>query len=246
MLNAANQYEIEEESALSGFAQQAFRLFLGLAFVSACLVALGHIYGSRMADAGHPASDTLHEIVIGNDVLSVPENMIRFAEQRRSGVTKRLDLYVHWPSRQGYSQSQSQLFNETDPAKTKIVFFSLRPRETVLEMTDRLEPIYNKAVIGNKKTIYGGLTVQQLNPALGYVDEVLTSATAQNTGSAPFVARCHHADPEALLAACETSMFVGRSMEVSVRFPAHMLVDWRTLHNEMRQFLNARMPDAPA
>lgn len=233
--------KISEQSPLAEALKKAFGLFAILLVLSIGLYALGSIFGTKMADAGHSASTERHEIVISNDVLSVPENMIRFSEQRIAGIASRLDLYAHWPTRAGYSRETAALFNETDPGKAELVFISLRPRDRVLEMRDRLGPVYQKALEAEERIVHDGLTIRRLKPELGYTDEILAYAARPGMASGEFVARCQTASQQPLLAACETELFVGRSLEAQVRFPAHMLDQWRTMAADLNRFLQSMM-----
>src|SRR5690606_18487550 len=61
----------------------------------------GRLLGPLIARGGHSDSTQAYEIIIGNNVLSIPANMIRFPNQRRDGVAERLDLYARWPGLTG-------------------------------------------------------------------------------------------------------------------------------------------------
>ena len=65
------------------------RIFIGfaiLATLSFAINLLGRELGSRIALGGHTEDMTMHEVIIANDVIEVPANMIRYPEQRRDGV----------------------------------------------------------------------------------------------------------------------------------------------------------------
>ena len=88
----------------SRFFHKVFVVFTGLAIISFLISLAGRKIGSEIAMGGHTDSLALHEIVIGNDVLSLPANMIRYPEQRRDGIAHRLDLYARWPNLSGFTR----------------------------------------------------------------------------------------------------------------------------------------------
>ncbi len=52
-------------------------------------------------------------MVIGNNVIAVPANIIRFEQARRDGIASRLDLYLRYPEMDGYSDAARDDFNHT-------------------------------------------------------------------------------------------------------------------------------------
>ena len=101
--------------------------FALLALLSLAISAAGKWFGHSIAMAGHTDDATMHEIVIGNDVISVPANTIRFERSRRDGSAERLDLYLHWPDLQGYSEPLRDDFNHKDGSR-RIIFLSIEQR----------------------------------------------------------------------------------------------------------------------
>lgn len=226
----------DNESPLAEITRRAFWIFAILAFLSLALFVVGKTYGQRMAFAGHTDDPTPIEVVIGNDVMSIPLNMVRLPEERKSGLTDAINLYVHWPTKQGFTLEQANAFNNIGSDGAEIVFLSFRVRDRFLQMNERFEPIYTKAIDGPRRTIHDGLNVQALKPALGYNDEILVWADARNSIHPKFIARCANAELETFIAPCETDLFVGRSLEMKVRFPQQMLKRWPTLKSELSAF----------
>lgn len=189
-------------------------------------------YGPTLARGAHSDDPARLEIIMGNDVLSIPTNMIRLPEQRQTGVTKALELYLHWPTKSGYTHELAPHFNNYDPDTAQLIFVTLRQRATLLDMRDRFDPIYRKALKSQQKQILGGLTVTGLQSELGYIDEVLVHAPTDALGKPSFVARCLQGkEGSLLLANCETDIFVGRTLEMRVRFPDQLLRDWPSLQS---------------
>jgi len=84
-----------------------------LCLVTLAITATGRMIGHSISRAGNTAETTLHEIVIGNDVLRLPANVIRFETQRVSGVQNAVDIYFAWPGMEGYSEAKRDIFNQT-------------------------------------------------------------------------------------------------------------------------------------
>lgn len=227
---------------LPAAAWTAFRVLAVIAGLSAIMVVAGHFYGSRLLQSSMSTSPEPIQLVIGNDVLDVPENMIRHEAQRVPGVTGRVDLRLYWPERAGYRLSHADAFSDTDPETTQTVLISVAKRQWLLDMAGRLELVYGKAADASAapRPVHG-LTALRLDPAHGYVDETLYFAPSANGGALPaFIARCNEpaAGATPLLLACETDLFFGETLEARIRFPAHFLADWARFRSELDAFLH--------
>lgn len=226
--------DINEVAVGLHYAQRLFFVFLLLAGLS-LLISLGErLIGTRIALGGHSDSVALHEIVIDNDVLSVPENMIRLPEQRRNGVAERLDLYLSWPSLSGYNAPERRIFNGTS-AEPSLVFLSFEERAMSRDMSGRFEPIYKFLIEGKGATGPSGLIRYVLPAKAGYLNEVLYVGPLES--SVRFVARCSEESKENLMAACERDVQIGTNLSATVRFPIGLLGDWRTLDARLTPFI---------
>ena len=209
------------------FVQRLFHVFLGLALLSAAISAAGHWLGGRLALGGHSDATTVHEIVLGNDVLAVPENMIRFEEARRPGVTNRLDLYLRWPELEGYSEATREAFNHADGSR-ELIFVTFHKRLMSRDMSGRFEPIYT-ALTETGAPGPAGLELRPFRSSAGYLDEVLAVGPIDGRGER-FVARCLTGQQAAdSLAPCERDVHLGEGLSVNYRFPEHLLNDWDSL-----------------
>jgi hypothetical protein len=209
------------------YAQRLFMIFAGLALV-ALLLSLGErLVGGRIALGGHSSQTELHEIVIGDDALSVPENMIRLPEQRRNGDAARLDLYLSWPGLSGFNAAESAAFNGTS-ADANLIFLSFEERAMSRDMSGRFEPIYKFLIEGAGDPGPSGLTRYALPAKAGYLHEALY--VGETGAGFKFVARCSEEEKENLIAACERDVQVGRNLSATVRFPVKLLEEWRALN----------------
>jgi hypothetical protein len=199
------------------------RRFIAMAATLAVLSVLislgGSWLGSILVLAGHTEDRTPREIVVGNNVLAVPSNAVRFPEARVDGVTERLDLYMHWPDLEGYTAETRNAFNNATAEKL-ILFLAVEEAAMSLDMTGRLEPIYRKIIEPDGRDLAGGLTAHTFKETSGYRDEELIVGS----GATPFVARCMTGKAAAgSLAPCERDVRLGDELSLTYRFPREML-----------------------
>jgi hypothetical protein len=206
---------------------RVFYAFGALAMLSVVISVGGKWLGRSIAMAGHTDDKTVHELVIGNNVISAPANTIRFERDRRDGVANRLDLYLHWPDMGGYSAALRGDFNNVGGAR-RIIFLSFEERMMSRDMSGRFEPIYSALIVPEGKLGPSGLALFDFNEKSGYMNELL--AVAARPGDEPFVARCL-TGPSAgeSLAPCERDIHIGDGLSLSYRFPFELLKDWAAL-----------------
>jgi hypothetical protein len=155
----------------TGFGRRIFYGFAALALLSLAISLAGRWAGQTIVTGGHSADATLREIVIGNDVLAVPANMIRFENARRDGAAGRLDLYVRWPQMDGYNVAARDAFNHVDGDRT-ILFVSLEPRLMSRDMSSRFEPIYRRLFEDEARAGPGGLAIHRFAPDIHVGDDL--------------------------------------------------------------------------
>lgn len=240
---APNGQNSTYQVATDGLPNAIWRAFWTLAVVaalSALMVVAGNLYGERLLRANLSTSPEPLQIVIGNDVLDVPQNMFRHAEQRVPGVANRIELKVHWPDQSGYRTDLAGAFSDTDPETVQTVLISIARRQWLLDMAGRLDLVYDKAADAAvpPRTVHG-LTAVPLDPAHGYIDETLYFARSPSGTLPTFIARCNEptAGRDPLLLACETDLFFGETLEARLRFPASFLPEWKHFAAEMSSFL---------
>ncbi|WP_421913263.1 hypothetical protein [Mesorhizobium sp.] len=227
MRQAATATEPEFTVVDSALMRRVFYAFATLALLSVAISFGGKWFGHSIAMAGYTDDGTVREIVIGNNVIAVPANAIRFAQARRDGIASRLDLYLRYPEMDGYSEAARDDFNHTGSAK-KIIFLSFEQQMMSRDMSGRFAPIYSALIVQPGRPGPGGTTVYAFNEKSGYVNEVLV--VGERPGKDPFVARClggPNADES--LAPCERDIHVGDNLSLTYRFPKEFVGDWPTL-----------------
>ncbi|MCO5164376.1 MAG: hypothetical protein M9939_25120 [Mesorhizobium sp.] len=209
------------------FVWRVFYAFAALALLSAAISVAGRYAGRGIAMAGHTDDTTIAEVVIGNNVIAAPKNMIRFETARRNGVAARLDFYMRWPQLDGYSHAARDDFNHAGGVPG-IIFASLSQRMMSRGMSGRYDPIYSKLTEPTETTLPGGLAVRRFDAKSGYMNEILV--IAERPGDDPYVARClDEAASADSLAPCERDVQVGDDLSLTYRFPRELLADWKAL-----------------
>ncbi len=228
----------------SSFLGRVFAGFAVLAALSLAVSLAGRWFGAEIALGGHTNRVKPHEIVIGNDVLVVPANMIRQEKARRDGIASRLDLYVRWPEMDGYSDQARDAFNgrETPP---RILFLGFEENMMSRDMSGRFRPIYEALIVKPGTPGPGGTTLYAFAARSGYLDEELAVADPGDGGD-PFVARClTGASATQSLAPCERDVQVGEGLSLTYRFPFQLLADWRALDTSVAALASKLVRTAP-
>ncbi len=227
------------EAIDSAFMLKIFYCFLILAGFSIVISFMGKQLGGTIARAGHTEDTTVHEIVIGNNVLSVAGNEIRMEHERRAGVTSRLDTYVLWPTLTGYTHQSRNDFNHVGQSRN-IIFVSFRERTMSRDMSGRLAPIYNSLITKPGIPGPGGSILYSFKENSGYMNEILAVAGQGRNG--PFVARCLTGETAGeSLAPCERDVHVGNGLSMTYRFPHRLLAEWKVLDAKMAVYATDRL-----
>ncbi len=207
--------------------RKAFCAFAGLALLSLAISLGGRWFGHSIALGGYSDDTTVRAVMIGNNVLAVPANTIRFASARRDGPAPRLDLYLRYPSMDGYSDAARDDFNGRG-ARKNVLFLAFEPQMMSRGMSGRFAPIYQSLIEQPGAPGPHGIILYAFKAASGYLNERL--AVAYRPGREPFVARCLSGESaRETLAPCERDILVGDGLSLTYRFPEELLGDWQAL-----------------
>ncbi|OAP34411.1 hypothetical protein AU381_24020 [Sinorhizobium glycinis] len=200
----------------------------------------GRWLGENLARAGHTSSNENFDIFIGQDHLRLPANVIRFESQRATGIVERVDLYLTWPAREGYSDETRHLFNDVDRPE-KLIFVQIAQSTMSRDMSGRLEPIYRHVLEATPQAGPAGLTRYDAKPSSSYSGEVFF--TAPRPGRPPYVVRCLLPESPATStsADCQRDFRTGRDLSVLYRFSAKLLPEWQAIDASMERFLRGRL-----
>lgn len=214
-----------------------------------CLLTLavslaGRMFGRSMALAGHTTDETEFRIAIGDDLLTLPANVIRFEASRRTGVHEALDTYFAWPGMEGYSQANRGVFDQTTGADG-LIFARLTAATMSRDMSGRYEPIYRRLIEGEPVPGPGGLVSYRLTPGTGYANELLYVDPAG--GPRPYVVRClvDVATDTGLSTrtGCQRDIAIGNDLSLTYRFSIDLLAHWRQIEADVEaRFQSALEP----
>lgn len=226
-----------------GFLYKLTFIVCALLLVTVVLSIGGHRLGQRMALGGHTTSEEVFTVEIAEDVLQLPANVIRFAEQRRSGRAERVDLYLTWPGLAGYTSASRTSFDSTERSDT-LIFLEITQSTMSEDMSGRLKPIYAQLFDGPPQAVEHGLTLHRLRPDSGYGNEVIL--TADRAVGEPYAVRCLLPGPAEKPTGgdCQRDIHIGKDLTVLYRFSSALLRQWDHIDAAVKSFVGARLQAA--
>ena len=210
--------------------------FIGLlAALTAALTIAGKYYGDQLAMDGRTLSREVFHIVVGQDVVSLPANMIRFENQRHTGNAETVNVYLSWPELEGYTAASDARFSNPTGSQD-LIFIELSQSVMSRDMSGRLEPIYSRLFRGEPEPGPGGLIIHRLDPKSGFGDEVILTGMTKTGGL--YVVRCllPKNRASATTADCQRDIHAGRDLTFLYRFSSTLLPDWETLDARLLAF----------
>ncbi len=228
----------------SGVMVKVFYALAVVALLSAGISAAGKWLGHSIAMGGYSDDTKVRGIIIGNNVLAVPANFIRFDKARRDGSTDRLDVYLRYPKMDGYSAAARDDFNNASGRRT-ILFLTFEEQAMSRDMSGRYAPIYSSLIARPGVPGPAGTMIYDFSEKSGYLNEKLV--VAERPGQEPFVARCL-AGPSAdqSLAPCERDVLVGDRLSLTYRFPKEFLAQWPALDAAVLAFASRTLKTGTA
>ncbi len=193
--------------------------------------AIAYLVGNIANQVGYSPNTSIRRIIIGNDVVDIPGNVIRFARQRDVATLNRVDLYYLWPSFEGFSESKRDAFLAHSTPAQNLIFASLENRKMRDDMSGRFKTIYSKLLENGPIASEAGLVFQNLAPKSGYSGEELHY---ERGGGTPYVVRCQRVDEHTTTPTCLRDVNIGKGLSLSYRFSRKLLPRWRALENTLR------------
>ncbi|MCP1197863.1 hypothetical protein NIM86_00385 [Notoacmeibacter sp. MSK16QG-6] len=201
------------------------------------IVGAGHRYGQTLSLGGHSDRTDPMEIVIGDNVLSVPENMIRDAQQRSPAEYASLELYLRWPDLTGYSREATAIFNSRSKSRS-LIFVTIERASMSRDMSGRYASVYRPLLREPGISGPSGITLQAFRSDAGYGNELLARGSDDEGGL--FVARClAGAEGRQALAGCERDIRIGNGLSMTYRFPRKMLSQWHTMDSALKKRISS-------
>jgi len=210
-----------------------------LCLITLAIAVAGRMIGKSISYAGNTSDRTLHEIIVGDDVISLPANVIRFESQRVSGVQNAVDTYFSWPGMNGYSEARRDIFSQTRSAHG-LIFARIAQATMSRDMSGRFAPIYKRLTDGPPVAGPNGLDSFRLRPGAGYANELMYVEKAAS--ERPYAVRCLIEDLGSEInfstqTGCQRDIFIGKDLSVTYRFSIDLLPHWRQIEDDVRKRL---------
>ncbi|WP_136656960.1 hypothetical protein [Nitratireductor sp. XY-223] len=218
-------------------------LFIAVAgLLTLALSVAGRWVGERIVMGGHSTDSTPVRVTVGNSALALPANMLRFENQRKTGVYERVDAYFTWPGLKGYSRSNHRSFNQIENAD-QLIFLTLSARTMPLDMSARLEPVYGRLTQNRLSAGQTDLSVLEFGADTRYAGELLY--VGERPGQLPFVVRCLRDDNlPAGSRSCMRDVNIAPGLTMTYRFSRDLLPDWKNLDRAINGFVDAALKAA--
>lgn len=188
-------------------------------------------YHDRVALRGLKGKPSPVRVILAEEPLVIPANMIRFRNERRGGELEKVDLLLHWPSLDGFSEDRAADFRKTGTG-APLVFATLTPRADAFDSDRRLDTIYDRFFSGAPFPGPSNLIGRTLDTESGYAGEVVYHAPP---GTPPFATRClAQATPE-IPATCIRDVNMGYNLTLRYRFDHALLADWRSMDDRLKR-----------
>ena len=195
-------------------------------------------YRDRIALSGLGGKPFPVSLVVAGEPMTIPANMIRFRSARRGGAVDRLDLLLHWPGLEGFSDALADDFKDNSPA-APLIYVSIAARESTLDASTRLDAVYSRFFEGKPLAGPDGLVGRALTADSGYRGEIVWFLPK---GPEPFVARCLAAATAEIPATCIRDVNVGTGLSMLYRFDVTRLADWRAMDAGLQRLVAGFFP----
>jgi hypothetical protein len=206
-----------------------------LAALAAALGVAGRQLGEGLVLGDNTESREIHRIIVGQDTLALPANVIRFKRQRKSGRAESVSIYLSWPDLEGYDRANAAIFS--DPHRSdRLIFAEFSQSVMSRDMSGRVEPIYSKLFTGEPVKGPAGLLVHMLSKKSGFGDERLLTGTLPDGNI--YAVRCLlPSDGQPSTSAdCLRDVRVGRDLTLLYRFSSGLLPQWLEIDRTVRDF----------
>ncbi len=171
-------------------------------------------------------------IKIGSAQLRIPENLVRDQEHKINGNLNAINLAANWPDFSPVN-APNNLINTTETQNPKI-FIMIEPADDTIAPEQRPSSLYSRFLTTDISDNQNQLITRIFKAGSPYSGEVLHIAPPNGD---VFAARCQLIKPpEARPEHCLWQIRMYK-LDISVRFPSELLVQWETLNSTLRTVL---------
>jgi hypothetical protein len=171
------------------------------------------------------------ELTVAGHSLVVPSNMLRSAAVRAGGAFDQIDLVLHWPDFDGYSEQTAADFTRGDP-RSPVIYATIGRQLAPLDATARLDTVYARLFAGKPLPAPAGLVGRTLAPGSGFDGDVVYFVPS---APQPFVARCQAAETPEVPSTCLRDINFGGDLTILFRFDRSLLGHWQQIEAGMRR-----------
>ncbi|ODN70683.1 hypothetical protein A6302_01968 [Methylobrevis pamukkalensis] len=165
--------------------------------------------------------------------LTIPGNMIRYANDRTGEPVNRVDLVVHWPTLGGFTNETARDF--ADASDTPPFFYlTIQKRESATDSAGRLSSVYQHFFTDRRVPAPAGLVGRELSEDSGLAGEEVYFEAGSTR---PFTVHCMHDDGTGFPVTCMTEIHAGGDLSVQLRFRKGLLPQWQELSRGMSALL---------
>jgi len=187
----------------------------------------------------HPAP-TSHSDPVSLSVngikMTIPANYILYKSARQGGPRSEIKLITTFPEFRGYSDWDSQSFND-NAADSPVIYVLIRQEPLDLSEAERLRRIYMNFVAdpAGKPGPYD-LTEYAFRDDSGYHSEDLFVGGPAET---PIVLHCDRLSQQVHIPSCLREMSLKRGVVVTYRFKRTHLADWKEIADGVNQLIQS-------
>jgi len=193
-------------------------------------------YSNPEALGGFSSNPEPTRITISNTTLDVPQNIIRFNNQRNSAQLSKLDLFIQWPSMKGFTHESASKFQNIK-GTDRLVFITLEAGEKLNPPSQKLEGLYRRFFTKSPWRGPAGLIGNELNSSSGYLSEDVFYA---NGNDDLFLTRCLRetsTGQDNLLPTCIYEFTLDEGVNVFVRFHRSLLPEWQAIEEKIQRLM---------
>jgi hypothetical protein len=232
--------EIREESSWR------YPLAIFFATLILCAIFLYHYVGPGVDEIqGATPKPTISEekirMTIGERVFAIPANYTIYPKDRRNGEKDRVDIYLVWPTMNGYSPARRAEFVENTP-RSRRIDVTIGERRSVFSEEQRLESLYLPHVIDKtgqpdnyqltRFTFKEGRTNAPTN---GYNNKDLFVGTADDGST--LVLFCYQKVFNEIPPECWRELELSENVSIKYTFKREYLPEWKEIDTQVRRFL---------
>ena len=212
-------------------ASLALRLLLPLAAAIALAGGLVRTLRPRQGSLDLTTDRRPVMLEVAGHSLVAPANMLRSASVRSGGRFDQVDLVLHWPDLEGFSERTAADFTSGDP-RAPIIYATIGAQLAPLDATARLDTVYARFFSGKPQAGPAGLVGRALGAGSGFDGEIVYFVPS---APQPFVARCPASETAEVPATCLRDINFARDLTISFRFDRNLLGQWQQLEAGMRR-----------